>query len=240
MIILKFGPKKIENLKGCFIAAPILKEDEFKWPGILISTDDTKGRTLKASKALKSGLLIPYGGVPIAPAKARSLSRNAGRTSRVTNERTTYGDYLVIAKEGPDGTPLMYLDGHERKQSPEAPKNAWIGCLVCEPSSGERAKAELVWMEAVHDIMPQYPFVNRDYVVCVELKEDIPKGTEITAVYNASPRYCKTRGYKRGLDCDEPYSQTKRAPVRFGRGNRSEKQVEHSLRNLRALNKHMK
>ena len=195
-----------------------------------------KGLKIKTTKRLHSGLLLPFGGIVINSVRARNLCKNSTRVRKSTGKRNTYGDYLAEVDHDVNGIPTSFLDGHSRHYPQDAPKYAWIGSLVCEPSIGERANAELVLMPKSDANLPEYPLINREYIVCVELKEDVPKGTEITAAYNLSRRCYKARGYTPGLAWNEPSPVLRRKSLRFGPGNRSESQMNQCMNNLLLMN----
>ncbi len=213
-----------------------MKNGAYKWCGIEPVFDAAKGFTLKATKRLYSGLLVPYGGICIPHARAKNLCSNSARVNKSTGKRNTLGDYLAVVDHDLEGNPTLVMDAHPRHYPPNTPKYAWIGSFVCEPSQGERANADLVLMQKFDPKLPGYPLIDKEYIVCVEVKEDVRKGEEITAVYSLSKRCYRTRGYVRGLAWNETAPASKRMPLKIGPGNRSESQVKHSLKNLQNLN----
>lgn len=210
-----------------------MKENEYKWNGIKVVEDNCKGFKLFSTKFLQAGLLIPYGGVEISEKRAKRLESNAARCNR-DGKRNNYADYIVVSRYGEENKPTIYLDGHQRNYPTNAPKNAWIGTFVCEPSSEDRANAELVYIS--DSAVPNYPLFDTRFPVFIELKCDINRGEEMLVIYHWSSRCYKRRGYQRGLEWDDPPRKRIRPSSKSSAGSRSEKQQRHSLTNIRMIN----
>lgn len=106
--------------------------------------------------------------------------------------------------------------------------------MVCEPSEVCRANAELVLLsESTSTAMPEYPLVQRENTVAIELKHDIEVGTEISCIYGLSRRCYKNRSYVPGFAWDEALPKRARAPTKsVSTRRRSKLQMDHSLSNL--------
>jgi len=93
--------------------------------------------------------------------------------------------YIVDAKLDIHRRVVGYLDGHPYY----CPlKNAWIGSKMNMPSHGEEANAILRILPLnERKSMPNYPHINRNTIVFIELLRDIEDGEEIMYHYGWPP-----------------------------------------------------
>lgn len=172
-----------------FIPQPELSEGGscFKWENIEVKVSE-KGEGVWATNLINPGLNLPYGGVNMDQRSFISLQKNPSKQGS--------GDYLISGlkdeneneRSGRNADPKLY---------PEcAPKNAWIGSTINEPSFGEIANCRLVVFHE-SDEVPDYPFIQHwpDTKVFVEIFRVINAGEELMGHYGWSDRLRKMKGY---------------------------------------------
>ncbi len=151
----------------------------YVWNGVEIF-ESSKGKGLRATQMLPSGLMIPYGGVFL-------TNINNIKQKCENNKNSDWSDYLIMSKSDNDNNSIAHLDAHQRHypQNGEL-KNAWIGSLVNEPSVGEIPNSEFVWCDKTIKF-PKYPLMDKNMNVFIQLKQTVYTWEEILVDYG----YCQ-------------------------------------------------
>ncbi len=172
-----------------FVDAPIINvhKNQYEYPGIEPYSTENKGVGVRAVSLLLNGFLFPYGG------KYTSDSIWIQNQLKNVGKEQTYTHYLVDSVYDVFGKAIGWLDGHPRLYSKGIPLGAWIGSLVNEPCVGGAVNAQLVHIEGYRE--HNYPEMDWNMNVYVQLIQDVLPGEEICVDYGYSVCSYKTLGY---------------------------------------------
>jgi hypothetical protein len=172
-----------------FVGLPKVQKEShsYLYPGLEVFDTLSKGLGIRATDDLPVGFVFPYGGVFITDTKStENLMKNAGRGTNFTS-------YYVASSYNASGCAITWLDGHPNKYSKTSPKFGWIGAIVNEPGVNQQLNAELVRIDDC--ILPNYPEMDSNMNVFVNLIKPVGKGEEILVSYGYSKRVYSRLGY---------------------------------------------
>ncbi len=178
-----------------FVNKPRIVNGSYSWESVHIKEDKQKSFGLYASKAVKHGLALPFGGIFIDKTVKDNLDTHS-RRFKADGTCNTNADYLIVANEESD----KFINGHPKeykKLYPDSPNHAWIGTYCNEPS---KANCELIFLPKNIDIqsIPNYPHISKEYLVLVHVVFDLEKGEELLLKYGWSENHYKYLNYTPG------------------------------------------
>ncbi len=186
-----------------FVNKPRVVNGSYAWDSVQIKEDKNKSFGLYASKPVKHGLALPYGGIVIDELAKNNLETHS-RRFKADGTCNTNADYLIVASQEAN----IFINGHPniyKKLNPDSPNHAWIGTYCNEPSKHERANCELIFLPTNIDIqsIPNYPHISKEYLVLVHVVFDLEKGEELLLKYGWSESRYKHLNYTPGDDLYE-------------------------------------
>ena len=116
--------------------------------------------------------MLPYGGVELDEENFKLMS----------TEHSVMLSYVADGRTNETGEIISWLDANPTNYPSQAPKCAWIGSLVNEPSQNETINGKLFWIPSSDDFeMPHYPLILRDphCIVCVQIVRGLKAGEEL-------------------------------------------------------------
>ena len=117
----------------------------------------------------------------------------------ILSEKTEMVSYVANGQTNEIGETISWLDANPMKYPSEAPKFAWIGSLINEPSHNEIVNCKLFWIPSSDDFeMPHYPFILRDphSIVCVQVVKPLKSGEELLLDYGVDDEVRNSLGYE--------------------------------------------
>jgi hypothetical protein len=107
--------------------------------------------------------------------------------------------YVADGRTNETGEIISWLDANPTNSPSQAPKCAWIGSLVNEPSHNETINCKLFWIPSSDDFeMPHYPLILRDphCIVCVQIVRGLKAGEELLLNYGVEDEMRSSLGYE--------------------------------------------
>ena len=112
------------------------------------SEENTKGLGVFATVDMEAGWILPYGGVELDEEKFKLLS----------TEQSVMLSYVANGQTNESGEIILWLNANPMNYPSKAPRCAWIGSFVNEPSHNETINCKLFWIPSSEDFeMPHYP-----------------------------------------------------------------------------------
>jgi hypothetical protein len=121
------------------------------------------------------------------------------KTKKNKTERQSKLNKLRTQVLNESGEIISWLDANPMNYPSKAPKCAWIGSFVNEPSHNETINCKLFWIPSSEDFeMPHYPLILRDphCIVCVQIVKGLKAGEELLLNYGVDDEMRNSLGYQ--------------------------------------------
>jgi hypothetical protein len=175
-----------------WVATPSLSGDEgsvsYIWNSFQVKKTP-KGLGVFATVDMEAGWMLPYGGVELDEEKFKLLA----------TEQSVMLSYVANGQTNESGEIISWLDANPMNYPSKAPKYAWIGSFVNEPSHNETINCILFWIPSSEDFeMPHYPLILRDphCIVCVQIVKGLKAGEELLLNYGVDDEMRNSLGYQ--------------------------------------------